>query len=842
MFTALYFIFIFPLENILALLLGGIFFLIPNEAAGIVLLSLFVHLFLIKIFALTDNRAQFENARKKRFDSQIKAWKTVYSKAKVFAFTQTLYRQNHYHPIFALCALGGLIIQIPFFYAMYLVVTTHGWQFLGDTTLAEIPYLTELDSSLGFHALPVVMTSITLFNVFLASLDKTERIQGTIIALLFLILLYDMPPLLVLYWTANMIFALLRTLLFNNKKYAQPTKKENNFYFAPWCVVNIAFLICIFSPINLYVSDISQFSQNITTQTLCALFGSFLLASFIGIYLLHFVPLKLQKLSAYILAIILFSGVLNSFIFTGDYGEMDRFVFRTLNDPTANTNKTFLNILMVLFSTAFVYFFFKKLKTIFKILFITLLIVSLYHTAMIFAARLESQQNLKYYENASQNRAPYEKEMFSYSKNDKNIVVIILDMFTGSHFPYLLEYFPQIKTALDGFTHFDNATSSANATPVTVPSIIGGEYYTIYNQNQRNEDHNRAALNAYFNIGDAFGSAGFESSFIIGDKIYNTKKLKNHPNIFWLDEFEKLNQYFLQTQNTPLFNSAHVNFDIVRFLSFGLFKFAFEGKLRHSIYNNGEWLAIKRDIDQNSVIAQAAPLYAFANIQNTQSQKPTFKFVHSLMTHFPYGISAEGGQCHYLKKSTVLKNANVFAPPNNLPQAYTKARDPLNKEFSEQHFDSEACALFLISSFLNNLKTLGIYDNTQIFIVSDHAGPDSITQMPRLAQPFLGQDTLFLFKDFNQRGDLKSDNRLMVNYDIATIFCDNLKNGCKNVQPNILKNYPKNREIINFRVPSTAFDYHPNNRWIIHQAYKIKGNIYEKNSYEELPQSFFEKK
>ncbi len=82
----------------------------------------------------------------------------------------------------------------------------------------------------------------------------------------------------------------------------------------------------------------------------------------------------------------------------------------------------------------------------------------------------------------------------------------------------------------------------------------------------------------------------------------------------------------------------------------------------------------------------------------------------------------------------------------------------------------------------------------------------------------------------------------MVNYDIATIFCDNLKNGCKNVQPNILKNYPKNREIINFRVPSTAFDYHPNNWWIIHQAYKIKGNIYEKNSYEELPQSFFEKK
>ena len=126
MLTALYFIFIFPLENVLALLLGGIFSIIPNEAAGIVLLSLFVHLYLIKIFALTDNRAKFENTRKKEFDFLIKSWKSVYSRAKVFAFTQTLYRQNHYHPIFALSALGGLAIQIPFFYAMYLVVTTHG--------------------------------------------------------------------------------------------------------------------------------------------------------------------------------------------------------------------------------------------------------------------------------------------------------------------------------------------------------------------------------------------------------------------------------------------------------------------------------------------------------------------------------------------------------------------------------------------------------------------------------------------------------------------------------------------------------------------------------------------
>ena len=451
---------------------------------------------------------------------------------------------------------------------------------------------------------------------------------------------------------------------------------------------------------------------------------------------------------------------------------------------------------------------------------------------MIFAARIESENNLKSYENNTANRAPYEKEMFSYSKNDKNIVVMILDMFTGSHFPYLLDYFPQIKTALDGFTHFNNATTSANATPVTVPSIIGGEYYTIYNQNQRNEGHNRAATNAYFNIGDAFAKAGFDAGFIIEDKIYPPKALKNHPNIFWLDEFDELHQYFLQDQNTQIFNEAHVNFDIVRFLSFGLFKFAFEGNLRNIIYNNGSWLSITRDIDQNRVISQAAPLYAFAHIQNAESPKPTFKFIHSTMTHFPYGISAEGGQCHYLQKGHILKQTDA--------SLFNKTSESVDKAF-EQHFDTEACALFLLADYFEKLKTLNIYDNTQIFIVSDHAGPDSIKKMPQLDLPFLGQDVLFLFKDFNQRGELKNDSRLMVNYDISTIYCDNLKNGCKNVQKNILKNYPKNREVINFRVPFATTMDHPEHWWLIQTAYKIKGNIYNKESYEELPKSFFQK-
>ena len=215
----LYFVFVFPLESLLASACRVIFNFIPNAAVAIVLLSLLVNIFLLKIFALTDKRASFETARKKEFDDLIRSWKSVYSKAKVFAFTQTLYRQNHYHPIFALSALGGLAIQIPFFYAMYFVIKNGN-----ALPTADFELINAIDSALKIHVLPILMTAITLFNVFLSSKETSARLQGSIIALLFLVLLYEMPHALVLYWTTNMAFA-LGLALFNKFKKTKKKRK-----------------------------------------------------------------------------------------------------------------------------------------------------------------------------------------------------------------------------------------------------------------------------------------------------------------------------------------------------------------------------------------------------------------------------------------------------------------------------------------------------------------------------------------------------------------------------------------------------------------------------------------
>ena len=70
----------------------------------------------------------------------------------------------------------------------------------------------------------------------------------------------------------------------------------------------------------------------------------------------------------------------------------------------------------------------------------------------------------------------------------------------------------------------------------------------------------------------------------------------------------------------------------------------------------------------------------------------------------------------------------------------------------------------------------------------------------------------------------------MVNYDIATIFCENLENGCPNVAPNILKNYPENRAVIHARPQ----DWQLKDWRKIERAYKIQGNIYDPAAYTDV--------
>ncbi len=600
---------------------------------------------------------------------------------------------------------------------------------------------------------------------------------------------------------------------------------------------NIHFLICFFIPFTLYQSDIHQFDPTQTPLLLITLAGVFLLLSLLSLYILSFIPKKYASLPAVILPFVLSLGMLNLFVFTGDYGAMDHFVLQ--KDPPTNFSESdYLKwIISAILSFFIILFSLKKILPILKILLLTFLLVTCFHIFSIFNQQAEEEKQKQSLNNPLSVKAPLEDELFSYSKKDKNIVVFVLDQFTGSHMPEMLKQFPELKTKLDGFILFDNAISSSNSTVHSIGTLMGGEYYTTYNMNQRQDELAKSIDQAFINTTDAFLNNGFKVSLITQtatNEAQNIQRNKPKDQLFVMDIFQDsfFTNYFVRKENLVLKkenqeNNTILNKETADLLQFALFKLAMEFQ-RASIYNDGFWL-FQKDLRSTYGIQKAAGIYAATHILNTDSPKPTFKYFHTVFTHAPFQGYFNKNTCDFSSNKTVLKEY-----PHT---AYNHKMEKGMRFY--QHYDIELCALSYIGDYIESLKERGIYHNTQIFIVSDHSANDNFN-IPIASEKNFDSyqsarpDVLFLFKDFNQSGILKTDSRLMANFDMPTLFCANLKEGCPRVSPSILKNYPENRSLIHTVPSDFSIHAHEKNRWLIDYAYSLNGNRHNLNDWKDI--------
>lgn len=805
MLDILYYLFIFPLESIMKIILDSIFFLTNSYGVSIIILSILINLFLLKLTNLTKSKADKIEALTKEINAKLKEFKRVFKGSELNAYTKTLYKQKHFHPIFTLSSLGGLALQVPFFITAWFLFENNA----DFKSFLWIDSLLKPDSLLfGINVLPILMTIFTLVNVFISSNDLKARIQGSIIAFIFLALLYNMPSALLLYWTTNTLFALIVSI-YNNKfktNNAQQDKPNKEYKsIINLSLINICFLICIYSPFSLYVSDMSQFEFSIGIFSVASLIGFFILSSIVLIYINSFIKNYLKPLAIFYNSILII-GLVYSFILVGNYGIMHAWVLQDhipLIDPDLRLKKYLILFIVVSLAFIFSYIFFKYLKNILYICLIALFIPSVIYAFNIIS--YSYQKNEEYKQVESSKEVPLEKELFSYSKTNKNIVIIVLDMFDGSHTEHIFNQFPYLKDGLDGFVLFPNTVSTGNATASSVAALISGEYYSAYSMNTRKFDINNEIDKAFYTMSDNFIKEGYFVSYLNS----MLTEVRQNENLFSHNSEWTFSPFYIEQENINLDAQNHLLLkgQIYNFLAYGLFKFTPDIKRKY-IYKDGIWLNNKSVFNTKGIIKANGSSYAFTHIINTESNKPTFKYLHSNATHAPYKIYFKDNECIYFSDKTAFNDY-----PHN--KSYNLERDP-------QQYDTEACNIKNLNEYVKLLKENGIYDNTQIFVISDHSHGNPIDGDSRI--PFFSNvHALFLFKDFNAKGALKIDNRLMTNYDSPSIFCENLKNGCPNIPKNILKNYPQNRSVVHV---DTHFDTKKvKGKWEFYNMYKIEKEV-----------------
>lgn len=219
----LYTIFLLPIETIMKLVLELAYKFTNNYGVVIILLSIIINIALIPIYNMAEKWREKDKAIRNSMKFALDKIKQNYKGKERYFYTQALYKIHNYSPISSVKASAGFLIQIPFFFAAFSLLSNY--EPIAGVGFGILSDLSKPDGLLfGLNLLPFVMTAINLLAtyVYINKFDKNEKYQLWGIALLFLVLLYTQASALLLYWTFNNIFSLIKNLIEKNVKIEKP--------------------------------------------------------------------------------------------------------------------------------------------------------------------------------------------------------------------------------------------------------------------------------------------------------------------------------------------------------------------------------------------------------------------------------------------------------------------------------------------------------------------------------------------------------------------------------------------------------------------------------------------
>jgi len=240
----LYTIIIYPIVQIIEFVYVFFFKIFKNAVFSIFGVSFIVSFLSLPLYIMAERWQTVERDTIKRLKPKVKKIKSVFSGDEQFMILSTFYRQNHYHPLYSLRSSIGLMVQIPFFIAAYSYLSN--LEALQGIRLFFIKDINLPDSlfhigNFSVNILPILMTLINCVAgvVYTHSLSARDKIQIYGMAAIFLVLLYNSPAALVLYWTLNNIFSLIKNIFYKIKN---PIKV----LYIIFCVVFTLFIFYMF--------------------------------------------------------------------------------------------------------------------------------------------------------------------------------------------------------------------------------------------------------------------------------------------------------------------------------------------------------------------------------------------------------------------------------------------------------------------------------------------------------------------------------------------------------------------------------------------------------------------
>ena len=226
-FSAIYNITIYPIEFIIE----SIFYLFYNKfqssyVESLIFLSISVNLLSLPLYNIAEKWQDSEREIQNKMKPMIENIKAVYKGDQRYLLIRACQRIHGYKTIYAFRGTLGLLIQIPFFIAAYNFVYSINNLEFAESSFFFIKNLSFPDSIITFNnfsvnLLPFTMTIFSLAGGFIYAKKLTfkESLPLYIIPLIFLVLLYNSPSALLIYWNSNCLFSLIKNIVIKYKLY-----------------------------------------------------------------------------------------------------------------------------------------------------------------------------------------------------------------------------------------------------------------------------------------------------------------------------------------------------------------------------------------------------------------------------------------------------------------------------------------------------------------------------------------------------------------------------------------------------------------------------------------------
>ena len=222
MLDFLYSIIIYPLYQLVELIYFVGWKVFKNSGYALLIVSFGVSFLCLPLYIIAEQWQERERQIQARLKPGIDRIKKAFKGDEQYMILSTYYRQNHYHPMMALRSSISLAIQIPFFIAAYKFLSNleqlRGFAFFFIKDLGA-PDAFFTIGSFNINILPIAMTLINIIAgaIYSKGHPVKEKIQIYVTALVFLVLLYNSPSGLVVYWTMNNLFSLVKNIFYKFK-------------------------------------------------------------------------------------------------------------------------------------------------------------------------------------------------------------------------------------------------------------------------------------------------------------------------------------------------------------------------------------------------------------------------------------------------------------------------------------------------------------------------------------------------------------------------------------------------------------------------------------------------